>query len=62
MRIPRYVTIAFILLVTNVPGCSGEDENKPVDLKPADTSQLKGMLEQQTKDLTKGKPTASPKR
>jgi hypothetical protein len=30
-------------------------------MKPADTSQFKGMLEQQTKDLTKGKKTAIPK-
>ena len=60
MRIPRYVTIAFILLVTHAPGCGGEDENKPVDLKPADTTQFKGMIEQQTKDLSKGKAIPKP--
>ena len=62
MRIPRYVTVAFILLATHAPGCGGgEDENKPVDMKPADTSKFKGMLDQQTNDLTKGKKTGIPK-
>jgi hypothetical protein len=61
VRIPRYVNIAFILLAIHAPGCGGEDENKPVDMKPADTSQFKGMLEQQTNAITKGKKTASPK-
>jgi hypothetical protein len=62
VRVPRYVNIAFILLAIHAPGCGGEDEtNKPVDMKPADTSQFKGMLEQQTKDLTKGKKAAIPK-
>ena len=61
MRIPRYVTVAFILLVVHAPGCGGEDENKPVDMRPGDVSQFKGMLEQQTKDLTKGKKTTIPK-
>ena len=62
MRIRRYVNIAFILLAIHAPGCGGgEDENKPVDMKPTDTSQFKGMLDQQTSDLTKGKKTAIPK-
>ena len=61
MRIPRYVNIAFILLAIHAPGCGEDENNKPVDMKPADTSQFKGMLEQQTKDLTKGKKTAIPK-
>jgi hypothetical protein len=60
VRIPRYVTIAFILLAIHAPGCGGEDENKPVDLKPADTTQFKGMIEQQTKDVTKGKAIPKP--
>jgi hypothetical protein len=61
VRIPRYVNIAFILLAIHAPGCGGEDENnKPVDMKPGDTSQFKGMLEQQTKDLTKGKAIPKP--
>jgi hypothetical protein len=62
VRIPRYVNIAFILLAIHAPGCGGgEEENKPVDMKPADVSKFKGMIDQQTSDLTKGKKAAIPK-
>ncbi len=55
MRIPRYAIVGVILSGVIVLGCGGEEEAKPVDLKgTSDNDNLKGMLDQQTKNLKGG--------
>jgi hypothetical protein len=44
-RTPRFAIVAAILWAVVIAGCGGEAA-KPVDMKPADTSQFKGMMDQ----------------
>jgi hypothetical protein len=54
VRIPRCAIVVAIMSAVFVVGCGDGEENKPVDLKPADTSNFKDMMDQQTKGLKGG--------
>jgi hypothetical protein len=63
VRIPRCAIVGAILSAIFIMGCDSSSEPKPVDLKgKADTSNLKGMLDQQTSHLKTGTqpPKAAP--
>jgi hypothetical protein len=63
VRIPRCAIVAAIVSAIFIVGCGGEDEAKPVDLTgKTDTSNFKGMIDQQAKTLKGAKPPkAQPK-
>jgi hypothetical protein len=55
VRIPRCAIVVAILSALFIVGCGGGDEAKPVDLKgKTDTSNFKGMLDQQQQNQKGG--------
>jgi hypothetical protein len=63
VRIPRCAIAGAIVSAIFIVGCGDGDEAKPVDLKgTTDTSNFKGMIDQQKNDLKGPKPPkAQPK-
>jgi hypothetical protein len=51
MRLPRCAITASILSAFCFAGCGGGEDTTTVPMKTTDTSQFKGMIEQQSKDL-----------
>ena len=55
----RCLSLVLIVLSIHISGCG--EENKPVDMTPADTSQFEGMKEEMTKNLKAGPKNANPR-